>query len=522
MTTLTPRPAYSPAELEKLYPSNLELQQVQILLRHGERTPVGTRFQNAGLAPYWPYCTAARQLKDVVLNSDGTWDYLSWRRRLERLGPNDAPITSAGSRGEIDGVCEPGELTDLGRQTTLALGERIRNLYVNQLSFLPTTATVDTDNNVSLRATPIQRALESVQQAYTGLYPPTHRATALPPKTIVRRSIQDETLFPNESACPRFRELAKAFADRTAKVWNDGPEIRYLNSKLGKWMPEATPKVAVDGHPRLSGLMDTINATRAHGSATKLPKEFYEQKVTGYVDRICTEEWFVGYQESNEYRTLGIGALIGDLSQRMVEKVRANDVATPAVGAIVAGEGDFKLSMSGCHDTTIASALTALGAFDVSRDHWPNFTSNIAFELFRRKDALVVRDTAAAPPKQTQRPSWWSTLFSSTTATTSSTATLARTPLTDLPPTERQKLEEHYVRLRYNDQPITIPFCAAQKDRHLEGDESFCTLTAFKQAADSFTPKDWKGQCRMNLGAPAMGTNISRPPGWVDEEVKVV
>jgi hypothetical protein len=56
MTTLVPRGPYSQAELDKLYPRNLELQLVQVILRHGERAPVGARFQNAGLAPYWPYC----------------------------------------------------------------------------------------------------------------------------------------------------------------------------------------------------------------------------------------------------------------------------------------------------------------------------------------------------------------------------------------------------------------------------------------------------------------------------------
>jgi acid phosphatase len=47
MTTLKPRDPYTPEELEKLYPANLELRLVQVLLRHGERAPVSVRFQNA-------------------------------------------------------------------------------------------------------------------------------------------------------------------------------------------------------------------------------------------------------------------------------------------------------------------------------------------------------------------------------------------------------------------------------------------------------------------------------------------
>jgi hypothetical protein len=46
MTTLQHRGPYSQAELDKLYPKSLQLELVQVLLRHGERSPVSARFQN--------------------------------------------------------------------------------------------------------------------------------------------------------------------------------------------------------------------------------------------------------------------------------------------------------------------------------------------------------------------------------------------------------------------------------------------------------------------------------------------
>ena len=94
--------------------------------------------------------------------------------------------------------------------------------------------------------------------------------------------------------------------------------MAYLNKVWSKYMPESSPKVAVDAHPRLSGIMDTINATDAHGPATKLPAEFYDKKARAILDRIAVEEWFAGYGESNEYRRLGIGGLLGDVVDRMV------------------------------------------------------------------------------------------------------------------------------------------------------------------------------------------------------------
>jgi acid phosphatase len=107
-----------------------------------------------------------------------------------------------------------GELTDKGRETTLALGSRLRHLYVNQLKFMPRL--ISDADMIYLRATPMPRALESVQQAFWGMYPLTARTASFPPPTIITRTPADETLFPNESYCRRFAQLSRAFAERTA------------------------------------------------------------------------------------------------------------------------------------------------------------------------------------------------------------------------------------------------------------------------------------------------------------------
>lgn len=503
MSTLEPRPPYTAGELSRLYPAELELTQVQIVLRHGERTPVNNRFKNTGLPSYWPYCDSINALRSVVRNADGSLDSLTWRRRLESFGKNDEPWLTTGPKGEEWSVCQPGELTNKGRETTLALGERVRRLYVEQLGFLPGVLDKANLGSVYLRSTPIPRARESTEQAFTGLYPPTQREPNLPPPTLVTRYMNEETLFPNEGNCKRFAELAKAFAERTAKLYNDGPELAYINRKIGKWMPPESPVVKVDSHPRLSGIMDTTNATLAHGKETRLPSEFYDPKVREGVDRICTEEWFIGYQESNEYRRLGIGAAVGDVTQKMVEHVRSG------------GKGDdsFKISLNGCHDTTIAATLAALGVFDVDKDKWPNFTSNIAIELFRAKDRNSASTAGSGAIYPSQSKTWLSSLTSIFTPASSNTS--ARAPLAALPDTEKDNFDDYFVRLRYNDSPVTLPACKAA-GKHWRDDESFCTLRAFKDAADSITPVDWRRECGENLGLPAMRQEIQRPPG-VDE-----
>lgn len=107
-----------------------------------------------------------------------------------------------------------GELTDKGRETTLALGERLRHLYVHQLGFMPKI--ISHADMIYLRATPMQRALDSIQQSFVGMYPLSARTASCPPPTIITRAPADETLYPNEKNCQRFSQLARAFAQRTA------------------------------------------------------------------------------------------------------------------------------------------------------------------------------------------------------------------------------------------------------------------------------------------------------------------
>ncbi|KAF2124847.1 phosphoglycerate mutase-like protein [Dothidotthia symphoricarpi CBS 119687] len=490
MTTFIPRNSYSEQELETLFPKELELQLVQILLRHGERTPVSPRFQNAGLKPYWPYCNAARQLASVIMTTKDL-DTLKYNRKLETFGTDDAAVLATGPGGEYDAICQPGELTDKGRHTTLTLGLRLRHLYVDQLQFMPKI--LSDGDTVYLRATPMPRALESVQQAFYGFYPPSARTENFPAPTIITRTPADETLFPNDANCRRFSQLSRAFAQRAADNWNDTEDMQYLSKLYSKWMP-GEAKVAVDSHPRISGIMDTINATDAHGPATKLPKEFYDPKARAIIDKIAVEEWFKGYADSSEYRMLGVGALMGDITARMTASVHRNGKLLPGRS----DEADIKLALSGCHDTTLAAALTSLGAF--GEEKWPPFTSHIAFELFRKRGAPTLSKTIPAAQPKSQ--SWWSSLFGSAKAGIAPSEPVARKPIAELTEAQRDELKEYYVRVRYNDKIMQVPACKSD-GKHLQGDTTFCTLDAFKSVVDQYTPKSWKAACGSNLDASA-------------------
>ncbi|KAF2845655.1 histidine acid phosphatase-like protein [Plenodomus tracheiphilus IPT5] len=499
MTTFVPRQPYTQAELDKLYPKELELQLVQIARE----------------------LQCLRDFRIVIQTNkeSSQWDQLQWRRRLETFDSDDGPVIATGPKGEYDGICQPGELTDKGRATTFALGQRLRHLYIDQLHFMPSL--ISDSDMIYLRATPIPRALESLQQAFTGFYPKNTRTANFPPPTIVLRTPADETLFPNDASCRRFAQLSRAFAQRAAQTWNDTDDMSYLSSKLSKYMPNEA-KVAVDSRPRLSGVMDTLNATDAHGPDTKLPKEFYDPKLRAIIDKIAVEEWFKGYTESVEYRTLGIGGLMGDVTSRMTASARHTtadglvEVGSPT-GKGRGGETAIKFAMSGCHDTTLAGVLTSLGAFDGEK--WPPFTSHIALELFKARNTSTPPTPTSIPPPQqptlasTTRQSWWSSLFSTAQTPSSSTPqSIARKPVSELSQAQRNELKDYYVRIRYNDKIMQVPGCKAE-GKHLNGDTTFCTLEAFKSIVDAYTPKNWKAECGANLDAPAFPERIE-PAGY--------
>ncbi|KIW31206.1 hypothetical protein, variant [Cladophialophora immunda] len=426
---------------------------------------------------------------------------------------------------------------------------------------------------IYLRSTPLPRALESVQQTFWGMYPLTSRTAAFPAPTIVTRTPADETLFPNDGNCRRFAQLSRAFAQRTADRWNDSDDMKYLTRLIGKWMPESSDKkIAVDSHPRLSGIMDTINSTLAHGPETRLPKEFYDSRAREIIERIGVEEWFSGYNENREYRMLGIGGLIGDVVERMTSKIEGAGLSINEIGGENGrlgmgrgGETGIRFALSGCHDTTLAGILTSLGAF--GGEKWPPYTSHIAFELFKEKDHgdaakghpsdadfLTPTTPASTEPKsqpqqgdQVSKPGFFASFLglrspssstdansrdpSSNTSATSSLSPLstpslsrsstispsvppkdliARTPHSELSESQKRRLDGYYVRIRYNDRVMKIPACA-QPGNNYRGDASLCTFEAFKRVADGYVPKNWKVQCGQNIEDAAKGSLVSAP-----------
>jgi acid phosphatase len=66
--------------------------------------------------------------------------------------------------------------------------------------------------------------------------------------------------------------------------------LEKLDPKLSKYL-DGNP-IRVDGHPRASGVLDTVRAAIAHG--IKVPAEFNEPAVMDVLEKAVVKEWFEG------------------------------------------------------------------------------------------------------------------------------------------------------------------------------------------------------------------------------------
>ncbi|KAF8317194.1 phosphoglycerate mutase-like protein [Clavulina sp. PMI_390] len=330
-------------------PKGLELAQVNVFVRHGERTPVGIRMTEppASLPSSWTFCGEARRFKAAVVGAQNALEELEVHRIVER-----------GDGTSKDEECMLGELTNVGRQSTYQYGRALRDLYVSKLGFLPST--FSDQDAAYFRSTNMPRTVETLQEVLHGLYPTEHTAPGLVPKVRVRQP-QDENLMGNSYICARLKELMIGFEKAAIEKYN--PRLAAFNAELSPYI-NGNP-VQIDGKPRASGILDTIRAAKSHG--VPVPAVFEDTSIMLPLEEAIVAEWFDGYKHP-EVRKLAMGRLLSDISTRMQKKAEKGD------------KDPLKIAIHACHDTSLAGMQQTLDVFD---GRWPEFTASMTVELFK-------------------------------------------------------------------------------------------------------------------------------------------
>ncbi|CAG8435561.1 8468_t:CDS:2 [Funneliformis caledonium] len=346
-------PSFDDEKLQLYYPDYLQLKLVQIIHRHGERTPIKSRLEKF-IPPIWNLCQTTKELTTRILSFDKL-EKIDYRMIVDMNShfARSLPLSPPGS-------CLFGQLTDVGRKSMSELGSNLRSLYVDKLKFLDET--LSNNKSLHLRSTNYTRTIESLQQLVVGgLYPSKFRNDSLI-LDIHTRDILNETLVPNYK-CARLMKLTKQFNEASKSLYKS--ELEYLTTQLKSIVKE----VAIDSKPSCNGIYDTVISAKANG--IPVPKEFTDD-IIDKMDNVTTGQWFDGYQETSEMRRLAMGPFLIDLRDIILSKVN-NKSETK----------DLKFAVFSCHDSSMVPLLTIFSGFD---HRWPKFNTHITFELFESNE----------------------------------------------------------------------------------------------------------------------------------------
>ncbi|CAH1251439.1 ACP6 [Branchiostoma lanceolatum] len=324
---------------------DMKLKLVQIVFRHGARTPISR------LPPSIEQATWSTDLVKDVPHT--LIDY-----RVESLdgGPRPpSPVEDSYQKhGPHKGGARWGQLTTLGQQQMFDLGQLLRKHYVENNRF------IDPDYNpqqVYVRSTNIKRTVESARCVLAGLFGNSQSDREGP--VVIRTSTAEEEIFyPNRQNCLAMRPLIKT-------AWG------LLDTALPGYREDRLKLQSILGIEEarqfnIFGLRDELTARKAHG--LPIPEHLAAlEDVVELRATQCMAALVSGVEDGHSHALrLSTGPVIDLLTQNML---RAQNT-----------ENSHKLHLYSGHDTTLIPLLKALGVFD---DRWPPYAAHVTVELYQ-------------------------------------------------------------------------------------------------------------------------------------------
>ncbi|CDQ84320.1 unnamed protein product [Oncorhynchus mykiss] len=196
-------------------PSPYELKLVQVLFRHGARTPLKSipDVMEAQWVPNLLEPPAHTHINYVVTDLEG--------------GPRpSSPVEDSYRANILSGGTYPGQLTTVGMQQLYELGERLRKRYIKDTAFLNPTFS---PTEVYVRSTNIVRTIESAKCLVAGLFQQSQSDMV----SILTTEAESEILYPNYHGCRLLKHLSGHRWAESSTLPDIAADLRSIQSALG-------------------------------------------------------------------------------------------------------------------------------------------------------------------------------------------------------------------------------------------------------------------------------------------------
>ncbi|KAF7709276.1 lysophosphatidic acid phosphatase type 6 [Silurus meridionalis] len=321
--------------------SQYELKLVQVLFRHGARTPLKSI----------PDVLEAHWVPELLEIPDHTKiDYVVTDLHG---GPRpSSPVEDSYRARTLVGGTYPGQLTTLGMQQLYDLGLRLRSRYIQDMAFLSSSFS---NKEVYIRSTNIVRTIESAKCLVAGLFQQQQTDTV----PILTEVAEKEILYPNYHGCKLLKLISGSRWAESSTLPDIASDLQSLQSVLG-----------VGPHQRLDFIQirDDMVAREAHSLPCPAALDSWRTKVE---ERAVDMIWHIYEPSNRENIQLCVGPILHTLLTNMETKVRGH-----------ASDPDRKLFLYSVHDTTLMPCLMALGVFDM---RWPPYAADITLELYQHR-----------------------------------------------------------------------------------------------------------------------------------------
>ncbi|NP_001072736.1 lysophosphatidic acid phosphatase type 6 [Xenopus tropicalis] len=320
-----------------------ELKLVQVIYRHGARTP---------LKPI-PHKEQVEWALAMLAAPDHTqFDY-----SVTDLvgGPKPPSLFEERYRSHtLKGGTFPGQLTTVGMEQMFNLGARLRRNYVEEQHFL---SPVYKPSEVFVRSTNIVRNLESTRCLLAGLFQQQQEG----PATIVTADANSEILYPNYHGCHELKQLTSTLTPGAAAQPGMADDLNQLRQEMNI---DATKEVD------FFLLLDNLLAQEVHGFPCPLKDKSNLQRIE---ERTINIFCYVIGPSNRKVLRLSVGPFLHTLRRNMLE---ARDTA-----GVATAQGR-KLYLYAAHDVTLIPLLMALGIFNKK---WPPYASDLTLELYQHR-----------------------------------------------------------------------------------------------------------------------------------------